>query len=66
MILVVCDGWRSRHDMRPDQDSLNSFSMMSEDGQMILRHLLEAPYPAESNVSICSRVLDDPSYAFGY
>lgn len=52
--------------MRPDQDSLNSFSMMSEDGQMILRHLLEAPYPAESNVSICSRVLDDPSYAFGY
>lgn len=38
--------------MRPDQGSLNSFSIMSETGQTILRHILEAPYPGTSNVSI--------------
>lgn len=38
--------------MRPDQGSLNSFSTMAENGDMILRHILEAPYPQSSNVSI--------------
>ncbi|KAK1772594.1 zincin [Phialemonium atrogriseum] len=45
-----------RHDMRPDQGSLNSFTTMAEDGQMILRHILEAPYPDSSNHSYFSPV----------
>lgn len=44
--------------MRPDQGSLNSFTTMAEDGQMILRHILEAPYPDSSNVRIPSK--NDP------
>jgi hypothetical protein len=37
--------------MRPDQGSLNTFSKMAEDGQTILRHILEGAYPGSSNVS---------------
>jgi endothelin-converting enzyme len=47
----VCDGWRSRHDMRPDQGSLDSFTQIQESNQMTLRHILEAPYPGSSDVS---------------
>lgn len=48
---LVCGGWRSRHDMRPDQGSLDMFNQMADDGQMTLRHILEAPYPDSSDHS---------------
>lgn len=40
----VCEGWEQRHDLRPDQDSVSSGSVMYEKSQQTLRHLLEAPY----------------------
>ncbi|KAH8907243.1 zincin [Coniochaeta sp. PMI_546] len=50
----VCDGWRDRHDLRPDQGSLNSFSQIADSNNMVLRHILEAPYPDASDHSFFS------------
>ena len=40
----VCEGWEQNHDLRLDQDGVSSGSVMYENSQRILRHLLEAPY----------------------
>ncbi|KAL9628773.1 MAG: hypothetical protein Q9204_005673 [Flavoplaca sp. TL-2023a] len=40
----VCGGWEAKHDLRPDQDSVSSGSVMYEKSQETLRRLLEAPY----------------------
>ena len=41
----VCDGWAEKHDLRPDQVSSFTGTMMAENAQQTLRHLLESPYP---------------------
>jgi endothelin-converting enzyme len=48
---LVCGGWDDRHDLRPDQGDAFTGTIMSENSQMLLRHILEAPYPNESKVS---------------
>lgn len=48
---LVCGGWRERHDLRPDQGDAFTGTTMSENSQMLLRHILEAPYPDKSNHS---------------
>ncbi|KAJ5808419.1 hypothetical protein N7474_009688 [Penicillium riverlandense] len=48
----VCGGWRERHDMRPDQGSIFSGTIMSENAQTRLRHILEQsdpPQPADKD-----------------
>lgn len=47
----VCEGWEQRHDLRPDQDSVSSASIMYEKSQQTLRHLLESPYSASEVAS---------------
>jgi endothelin-converting enzyme len=47
---LVCGGWDDRHDLRPDQGDAFTGTIMSENSQMLLRHILEAPYPNESKV----------------
>lgn len=47
---LVCGGWRDRHDLRPDQGDAFTGTIMAESSQMLLRHILEAPYPDESTV----------------
>ena len=42
----VCEGWKQTHDLRPDQESVSSGSVMYERSQQILRHFLESPYSA--------------------
>ena len=42
---LVCGGWRDHHDLRPDQGDAFTGTIMSENSQMLLRHILEAPYP---------------------
>ena len=49
---LVCGGWRERHDLRPDQGGAFTGTTMSESSQTILRHILEAPYPEKSSVSL--------------
>ncbi|CAL3963260.1 unnamed protein product [Diplocarpon coronariae] len=45
---LVCGGWDDRHDLRPDQGDAFTGTLMAESSQMLLRHILEAPYPEES------------------
>ena len=49
---LVCGGWDERHDLRPDQGDAFTGTIMSENSQMLLRHILEAPYPEDSDVSV--------------
>ncbi|KAE8452493.1 hypothetical protein EG329_000395 [Mollisiaceae sp. DMI_Dod_QoI] len=48
---MVCGGWDDRHDLRPDQGDAFTGTIMSENSQMLLRHILEAPYPSDSKHS---------------
>lgn len=48
---LVCGGWRERHDLRPDQGAAFTGTIMSENSQLLLRHILEAPYPNVSGHS---------------
>ncbi|KIW04230.1 uncharacterized protein PV09_04536 [Verruconis gallopava] len=45
---LVCGGWKERHDLRPDQGDAFTGTIMAENSQMLLRHILEAPYPKDS------------------
>lgn len=47
---LVCGGWRDRHDLRADQGDAFTGTIMSEQSQLLLRHILEAPYPKDSQV----------------
>ncbi|XP_014553761.1 hypothetical protein COCVIDRAFT_106846 [Bipolaris victoriae FI3] len=51
---LVCGGWRDRHDLRADQGDVFTGTIMSENSQMLLRHILEAPYPKDSEHSYFS------------
>jgi len=53
---LVCGGWKDRHDLRPDQGDAFTGTIMSENSQLLLRHILEAPYPEDSSVSFCTLV----------
>jgi endothelin-converting enzyme len=43
----VCGGWRERHDMRPDQGSIFAGTIMHENAQTKLRHILERTEPPQ-------------------
>ncbi|KAJ5185294.1 Peptidase M13 neprilysin [Penicillium cf. griseofulvum] len=45
----VCGGWREHHDMRPDQGSIFAGTIMEENAQTKLRHILERTEPTESS-----------------
>lgn len=45
---LVCGGWRDRHDLRADQGDAFTGTIMAENSQMLLRHILAAPYPKDS------------------
>ena len=47
---LVCGGWKDRHDLRPDQGSAFTGTIMSEGSQTLLRHVLEGTYPKQSEV----------------
>lgn len=53
---LTCGGWDDRHDLRPDQGDAFTGTIMSENSQMLLRHILEAPYPDESKVSMWANI----------
>ncbi|KAJ4991672.1 Endothelin-converting enzyme 1-like protein 1 [Stagonosporopsis vannaccii] len=51
---LVCGGWRDRHDLRPDQGDAFTGTIMNENSELLLRHILEAPYPKDSKHSYFS------------
>ena len=64
---LVCGGWRDRHDLRADQGDAFTGTIMSENSQMLLRHILEAPYPKDSEASatlLCRSIPTNLSVAF--
>ncbi|KAI1447479.1 endothelin-converting enzyme 1 [Annulohypoxylon stygium] len=48
---LVCDGFGDRHDIPQDRSSYSTGTIMSENGQTTLRHILESPYPSKSEHS---------------
>ena len=52
----VCEGFNEKHDLRPDQGRLFTGTLMAENGEQILRHLLEAPYSEMEAVMTMSSV----------
>ena len=51
----VCEGWAEKHDLRADQGSSFTGTIMAENSQQILRHVLESPYPVDSqNIEVHS------------
>ena len=40
----VCEGWKDRYDLRSDQSSSFTGTLMEEKSQTVLRHLLETPF----------------------
>ena len=43
----VCEGWQEKHDLRADQGNAFTGTLMAEDAQQILRHVLESSYTAD-------------------
>ncbi|KAI8624050.1 peptidase family M13 [Xylariaceae sp. FL1651] len=48
---LVCDGFNARYDIPQDRTSYSTMSIMSDNGQTTLRHILESPYPGASHHS---------------
>ncbi|KAI1108761.1 peptidase family M13 [Nemania sp. NC0429] len=48
---LVCEGFHARHDIPEDRSSFSTASIMSNNGQTTLRHILESPYPGDSKHS---------------
>ncbi|KAI0996094.1 Neprilysin [Podosphaera aphanis] len=48
---LVCGGWDDRHDIRPDRGDASTASIMSENAEILLRHILEAPSSMNTNQS---------------
>ncbi|KAK7193250.1 hypothetical protein DPSP01_008151 [Paraphaeosphaeria sporulosa] len=51
---LVCGGWRDRHDLRPDQGDAFTGTIMNENSELLLRHILDSPYPKDSQHSYFS------------
>ena len=41
----MCEGWDIEHDLREDQADVFTGTIMHENSQILLRHILEAPFP---------------------
>ncbi|KAF2806111.1 endothelin-converting enzyme [Mytilinidion resinicola] len=48
----ICGGWGDRHDLRPDQGDASSLSVLSEEGQLLSRHILDSPYPGDDPLKV--------------
>ena len=44
----VCEGWQEKHDLRADQGGAFTGTIMAEDSQQILRHVLESTYSVDN------------------
>ena len=56
----VCEGWNEKHDLRADQGRSFTGTIMAENSQQILRHVLESPYLVErQNLEIDSSAKQD-------
>ncbi|KAF1343659.1 peptidase family M13 [Lizonia empirigonia] len=59
---LVCGGWRDRHDLRADQGDAFTGTIMSENSELLLRHILEAPYPKNSELQAVQKSADEENF----
>jgi endothelin-converting enzyme len=52
---LVCDGFTSSHEIPEDRTSYSTLGKMSDDGQAIIKRILQGEYPGESKV--CSAII---------
>lgn len=46
----ACEGWDAIHEIRSDQSGVGSLQVMSEEGELILKHILESPAPKATSL----------------
>lgn len=54
----VCEGFDLKKDLREDQSDLSSFTIMEEESQIVLRHLLEPPFETSLSTDTGSKLAD--------
>lgn len=59
----VCGGWQDSHKYRPDQSSVNSFSVLADENNAILRSILESSYPKNSSYSGANETANRKNFA---
>ncbi|KUI71673.1 Endothelin-converting enzyme 1 [Cytospora mali] len=46
----VCEGFDDVHEIREDQSGVDSLQIMSEEGQLLLKRIVESPAPADTSL----------------
>lgn len=46
----VCEGFDAVHEIREDQSSVGSLQILSDENQLLLKHILETPEPKETSL----------------
>jgi len=58
----VCGGWQDRHDLRADQGDVFTGTLMAEQSQLLLRHVLESPYLTKQIQSGSESSVDEENF----
>ncbi|KAI9873917.1 MAG: hypothetical protein M1830_010406, partial [Pleopsidium flavum] len=58
----VCGGWQERHDLRSDQGDVFTGTLMQEQSQLLLRHVLESPYSNKQTQSASEPSVDEDNF----
>ena len=58
----VCEGWQEKHDLRADQGGAFTGTIMAENSQTMLRHILESPYPSDHEDSTFHSAIDEENF----
>lgn len=59
----VCEGFDTVHEIREDQTSVGSLNIMSEEGQLTLKRILESPAPKDTSLFWTSSSPDEEIFA---
>lgn len=59
---LVCEGWQERHDLRADQGGAFTGTVMAENTQTMLRHILESPYPTGHENPTLHSTVDEENF----
>jgi len=58
----VCGGWQDRHELREDQGDVFTGTLMAEQSELLLRHVLETSYSGEETELISGSAVDKTNF----
>lgn len=58
----VCQGWDLAHDLREDQSDMFTGTIMHETSQLLLRHILESPFPKAPRTGGDVSIVDEENF----